>query len=154
MVAVCHAGVRVTSGYRALFEVGVRMILRTAALVGLLLSGGGCMYTPEGKPPQDIWLVNAPMDEAVSCIASGMDAAMINKINRSNDVKHQFKVIVAGSLYEITAAEGSPNRYVVQLIKVDNSTTKVLLQSPPGWNLLSVAVEHCDDARKFIRYGS
>ncbi|QJP15578.1 hypothetical protein G3545_19090 [Starkeya sp. ORNL1] len=113
------------------------------------------MYTPEGKPPQDIWLIDAPIDEAASCIVSGMDAAMINKINRSNDVKHQVKVIVAGSLYEVTAAEGPPNRYMVQLIKVSDSTTKVLLQSPPGWGrLLSVAAERCGDARKFIRYGS
>lgn len=130
------------------------MVLKTAVLVGLLLSIGGCMYTPEGKPPQDIWLVNAPIDEAASCIVSGMDAAMINKINRSNDVKHQVKVIVAGGLYEVTA-EGHLSKYIVQLIKVNGSTTKVLLQSPPAWGrLLSVAVEHCGDARRYIRSGT
>ncbi len=113
------------------------------------------MYTPEGKPPQDIWLINAPIDEAASCIVGGMDAAMINKINRSNDVKHQVKVIVAGSLMRSLRRSGPPNRYIVQLIKVSGSTTKAFLQSPPGWGrLLSVAAERCGDARKLIRYGS
>jgi flavin-binding protein dodecin len=130
------------------------MKLRIAALAGILLLSGGCMYTPEGKLPQDIWLVNAPIDKAANCVMRGLDAAMVNTINRANDITHHVKVIEAGRLYEIRQ-NGAVSPYSVQLIKIDSSTTKALLQAPPArGGLLSAAVERCAEARKFIRYGT